>query len=30
MSQLVPYEYGAGIAFLIGTVWLVVGLFKKD
>jgi hypothetical protein len=30
MSQFVPYEYGAGVAFLIGTVWLIVEFFKKS
>jgi hypothetical protein len=30
MSQLVPYEYGAGIAFLIGALWLMIEIIKKS
>jgi hypothetical protein len=29
MSQLVHYEFGAGVAFLIGAVWLIIEFFKK-
>jgi hypothetical protein len=30
MYQLGFYEYGASIAFLIGSLWIVINLFKKN